>query len=294
MLADRYYMRHPRFPSPWSATVGVLVANVAVFLLELIHYGPGLRFPAGDYFALSTDGLAHGYLWQLLTYQFMHAGWLHLLVNCWCIYVFGREVEETLGRGKFLTLYFASGVMGGLLQVLVGFLVGGAYAAPVVGASAGGFGLLAAFATLYPERPLMLLLFFIIPVSMRAKFLLLLGGLLTIFGLLFPVDNIAHAAHLGGMLTGILYVRYAMHWHYHLPRMPKFRKRSSRPSAGATRRGAEPWASDSGAEEEMAPDEFFSKTVDPILDKISAHGIQSLTEGERRILQAARDRMARR
>ena len=135
-----------------------------------------------DYFALSVDGLRHGFVWQLLTYQFMHGGWLHLLLNCWAIYVFGREVEGTLGWKRFLTLYFSSGVIGGLFQALAGVLLGGAFAAPVVGASAGAFGLVAAFATLYPERPLMLLLFFIIPVSMRAKFLLLFSALLTVFG----------------------------------------------------------------------------------------------------------------
>jgi membrane associated rhomboid family serine protease len=295
MLVDRHYMRQPRFRLPWSATVGLLVANVAVFVLELIHYGSGLQFPSHDYFALSTEGLAHGYLWQLLTYQFMHAGWLHLLFNCWAIFVFGRDVEETLGRRKFLTLYFTSGVIGGLFQTLGGFLVGGAHAAPVVGASASGFGLLAAFAMLYPERPLTLLLFLFIPVSMRAKFLLLFLGLLTVFGIVFPVNNIAHAAHLGGLLTGIIFVRYAIHWHWRLPRTPRARKQPLRASAGAARRNGTPWGQDdAGADDDVPPEEFFSKNVDPILDKISAHGIQSLTERERRILQDARDRMARR
>jgi membrane associated rhomboid family serine protease len=145
--------------------------------------------------------------------------------------VFGKEVEETLGRPSFLTLYFASGVIGGLFQALAGVLFGGAFAAPVVGASAGAFGLVAAFASLYPERPLMLLLFFIIPVSMRAKFLLLFSALLTVFGLVFPMDNIAHAAHLGGMLTGLVFVRYAIHWHWHWPRFQ--RPQGSPPGFGA-------------------------------------------------------------
>ena len=92
----------------------------------------------------------------------MHGGWLHLLLNCWAIYVFGRELEDALGRGRFLALYFASGVIGGLFQALIGVLLGGVFAAPVVGASAGAFGLVAAFATLFPERPLMLLLFALI------------------------------------------------------------------------------------------------------------------------------------
>ena len=75
----------------------------------------------------------------------------------------------------------------------------------------------------------MLLLFFIIPVSMRAKFLLLFSALLTVFGLVFPMDNIAHAAHLGGMLTGIVFVRYVIHWHWHWPRLPRARRQPLRP-----------------------------------------------------------------
>ena len=155
----------------------LLVVNVVAFILQNVLYRFS-SFPVDGWFALSVGGLQHGFVWQLLTYQFMHGGLLHLLLNCWAIYVFGREVEETLGRKSFLTLYFTSGVIGGLFQALAGVLLGGAFAAPVVGASAGAFGLVAAYATLYPERPLMLLLFFIIPVSMRAKFLLLFSALL--------------------------------------------------------------------------------------------------------------------
>jgi len=288
-------MRQPTFRPVWSATVVLLVVNVVAFILELICYGPHLVIPQGDYFALSIGGLRHGFVWQLLTYQFMHGGLLHLLLNCWAIYVFGREVEETLGLKRFLTLYFTSGVIGGLFQALAGVLLGGAFAAPVVGASAGAFGLVAAFATLYPERPLMLLLFFIIPVSMRAKFLLLFSALLTVFGLVFPMDNIAHAAHLGGMLAGLVFVRYAIHWHWHWPRLQRPRSQPVRPLVHAQRRTSAPLGQkQGGVDEDLPPDEFLSKAVDPILDKISAHGIQSLTERERRILQTAREKMDKR
>ena len=77
---------------------------------------------------------------------------------------------------------------------------------------------------------------------MRAKFLLLFSALLTVFGLVFPMDNIAHAAHLGGMLTGIVFVRYAIHWHWHWPRLQRPRSQPLRPlvkpSAGSPRLGA--------------------------------------------------------
>ena len=285
-------MRRPAFRFRWSATVVLLMVNVAAFILQNVLY----RFstlPTDDYFALSVEGLRHGFVWQLLTYQFMHGGLIHLALNCWAIYIFGREVEETLGRNIFLTLYFTSGVIGGLFQALAGVLLGGRFAAPVVGASAGAFGLVSAYAALYPERPLMLLLFFIIPVNMRAKFLLLFSAILTVIGLVFPMDNIAHAAHLGGMLTGIVFVRYAIHWHWHWPRLRRTRPQLLRPLVKASHGPGARWGQSSArVDTDLPPDEFLSKAVDPILDKISAHGIQSLTERERRILQTAREKMA--
>jgi membrane associated rhomboid family serine protease len=287
-------MRRPMFRFNWSATVVLLVVNVVAFIVQSAVERFS-TFPTDAWFALSVDGLRHGFVWQLLTYQFMHGGWLHLLLNCWAIYVFGREVEETLGRNRFLTLYFSSGVIGGLFQALAGVLLGRHFAVPVVGASAGAFGLVAAFATLYPERSLMLLLFFIIPLRMRAKFLLLFSALLTVFGLVFPMDNIAHAAHLGGLLTGIVFVRYALYWHFHWPRLNRARSQPLRPLVKTPHRAATGWGqSNASAEEDLPPDEFLSKEVDPILDKISAHGIQSLTERERRILQTAREKMVKR
>lgn len=294
MLDDRFYMRRPQFRSYQSATVGLLIVNVAAFVLQSLVYGYPLRLVPDDCFALSTQGLRHGYLWQLLTYQFMHAGLIHLLFNCWAIFVFGREVESTLGRSRFLTLYFSSGVVGGLLQALAGAWFPDRFGGPTVGASAGAFGLVAAFAVLYPERPLMLLLFFVIPVSMRAKFLLLFSALLAVFGLAIPVDNIAHAAHLGGMLTGIAFVRYAIHrqWQWHWPR--RRRDAPARRLIKVYSPGSMPWAQrKSAVAEDLPPDEFLAREVDPILDKISAQGIQSLTERERRILETARQKIVR-
>jgi membrane associated rhomboid family serine protease len=270
----------------------LLVVNVVAFIVQSAVERFS-NFPTNAWFALSIGGLRHGFVWQLLTYQFMHGGLLHLVLNCWMIYVFGREVEETLGRNSFLTVYFASGIIGGLFQALAGALLGGSFAAPTVGASAGASGLLAAYAMLYPERPLMLLLFFIIPVSMRAKFLLLFGGLVTLFGIVFPSGNIAHAAHLGGMLTGVVFVRYAMHWNWHWPRLRQTRPQPLRPLVRTARGTASLWGQGKArADEDMPPDEFLSKAVDPILDKISAHGIQSLTDRERKILETAREKMA--
>jgi len=304
MLEDRYYMRQPRFRSGWwSLTIWLLIANVAAFIAQFVLSRAAPN--AERYLALSIEGLSHGYVWQLLSFQFLHGGPIHLLLNCWMLFMFGREVEQALGRRNYLTLYFSSGVIGGLLQMLFQqalarvlhreeFLL-----VPVVGASAGVFGLIAAFATLYPERPLTLLLLYIIPVNMRAKFLLLLEAVISVLGMAFAVrgggngPRIADAAHLGGMVAGILFVRYAVHWQwpqFHPPR----KRRPQRLVKVPTQKSALWGRAKAVPEEELAPEEFLSKEVDPILEKISAHGIQSLTERERRVLEAARQKMTKR
>jgi len=309
MLEDRQYMREPSFRSGRSATMMLLIVNAVAFVLECIYYGVSPRFSSHDYLALSWYGIRHGYIWQLFTFQFLHGGLWHLFCNCFAIYMFGREVEDALGRRPFLTLYFLSGAMGGLLQALVGgaadLLTHGvastrlaewalSFAGPTVGASAGALGLLAAYGTLYPDRSLTLLLFFVLPFTMPARWLVFLSGALALFGIIFPSNNLANAAHLGGILMGIFFVRYAIHWQW--PWTGFHRRRGATPRLVKVSTGsAGRWGSNKTyPDQDLPPDEFLSKEVDPILDKISAHGIQSLTDRERRILEAARERMGKR
>ena len=291
----------------WSATVVLVVSLVVAFIFQITLLP---RSFSNDYLALSLEGIQRGFVWQLLSFQFMHGGWIHLLVNCWVIYIFGRELEWVLGKARFLTLYFSSGVVGGLLQMLGAWIwpthLGGA----VVGASAGGFGLVAAFAAIDPERQLTMLLYFIIPVKIRAKSLLLVSLVLAVLGIVFPHSiaggAVAHAAHLGGLLAGIAWVKLGWHrdyvqlpweawlgrWHDWRPFQNRQRKRELVKAASIktlkwTRPKAEQLA-------DPPPEEFISREVDPILDKISEQGIQSLTERERKILEAARNKMAKR
>jgi membrane associated rhomboid family serine protease len=291
MLEDRSYMRRPPLALRQSAVTWVVVANVAAFLLQCFLYGYPLRLRTDDPFALSIDGLRHGYVWQLLTFQFMHGGLLHLLFNCLAIFMFGRSLEEVLGRKGFLSLYFAGGIIGGLSQALAGALFGGVFGLPVVGASAGAFALVAAFAMFYPDRPITVLLV-VIPITMRARTLLIASAALAVVLILFPAGNMANAAHLGGMLTGILFVHFAVRWRWQWPRS---RKHVARPQLVKVRsQKAAPWGDSAPVTaEELSSAEFFSKEVDPILEKISAHGIQSLSERERKILEDARQRMGR-
>lgn len=188
-----------------SLAVWLVALNVVVFLSEIL-IRKYTRWPVTAWCSLSVPGIRSGYLWQFLTYQFLHGGILHLVLNCWGLYLFGQEIEDRLGRFRFLKLYLFSGIVGGVVQVICAILAPKLFGAAVVGASAGVFGLIAAYAALFPERRLTLLLFFVIPVTLRAKTMLLWGVVIALAGSLFPFDHVAHAAHLGGMLGGLLYL----------------------------------------------------------------------------------------
>jgi membrane associated rhomboid family serine protease len=295
MLEDRSYMREPSFRGAWPLAIILMVVNVAVFALQQIaavYLGFTPR-ECGYYFALSTEGLARGYLWQLLTFQFLHSGLWHLALNLIGIYFFGRFVEDRLGKSGFLKVYFLSGFLGGIFQVALAWIFPLHFPGSVVGASAGVFGLLAAFALLEPGG--IILLFFVLPV--RAKYLLWVAAGLALFYVVVPArDGVAHAAHLGGILGGVLYLR----WRTLLEALQPargFSRSRLRPRelmrVPAEKRPA--WLrgkSDGG--DQLSTTDFISREVDPILDKISAHGIHSLTEREREILERARTKMERR
>jgi membrane associated rhomboid family serine protease len=287
MLEDRDYMRQPEYGPRISLTVVLLVVNAVVFLVECFTLGNPPRFSLDSRFALSVEGLRSGFIWQLLTYQFMHANLWHILFNGWAIYVFGREIEATLGGKKYLVLFLGAGVVGGIFQVLAAWVWPQFFGGPVVGASAGGFGLMAAYAVLFPARELALLF---PPVAFPAKTILMLSAVLAVMGIVFPVDNIANAAHLGGMVAGVFFVRRFVQGRWTWPE-------TARPRAGIRvpadktsfwRRGPDK------PEEELSTDEFVKSAVDPILEKISRKGIQSLTAREREILEKAREKMAKR
>ena len=285
MLGDRHYMRRVSFEPAGRLTRGILVANAVFFVLQKI-LETWTEFPLVEYFFLSLAGLKEGFLYQLVTYQFLHAHLLHLLANLICIYFLGRELERILRPPDFLKLYIVSGILGGILQMLLLLVLPGQFDRPVVGASGAAFGLFAAYAALFPGRPITILLAFIIPVSFRGRTLLWIALGIALFGILFqPGSQVAHGAHLGGILGGIGFV--------HLLRGRNRPEGASRPgrffssaSRGSPRPGPRVVRRPEGA-----PRDFVSKEIDPILDKISEHGIRSLTEEERELLRSAGSRM---
>jgi len=295
MLEDRDYMRAPAYHEPrMSFTVALLIVNAAVFIVQLLasNSTPATEIEY-NYFALSLAGLEHGFIWQLLTFQFMHSGWMHILFNSLAIFFFGRPVEDSLGRRHFLTLYLSAGIIGGLVQMLFAWLVPHYFDIPVVGASAGGYGLVAAFAILHWEERFNMLIYFI-PVTMTGKILLAVSLGLAFLGMLIPNSGVANAAHIGGILAGGFYVRLFIQGQW--PRW-KFPARRSAPRVVAAKRAGKDafWHSASAKpNEDLDTDEFLKAEVDPILEKISAHGIHSLTAREREILENARKKMTSR
>jgi len=193
----------------WSITLVLIALNIIAFGVQFTLLP---KVVDREYLVLSLPGIEHGYFWQLLTYQFMHANPLHLILNCWGLFVFGRPVEWAVGKARFLVVYFLGGIFGGLLQVMACYLWPYYFYGGMVGASAGLFGIIASFSMLFPEQPLLMLLFFVIPLKMRAKSLLALLLVTTGLGISFPRSilggNIAHFAHLGGILTGLAFSRF--------------------------------------------------------------------------------------
>ena len=179
-------------------TQTLLIANVAVFLLQGV---------AGDELeAFALWPLAHGFApWQVVTYGFLHGGFVHIFFNMFGLYMFGSDIERLFGSRYFLIYYFACLVSAALTQLVFTALAGGP-PVPTVGASGALYGLLLAFGMYFPRR-MVVLIFPPIPMPARV-FVIVFGALELLFGVANPADGVAHFAHLGGMLGGWLVIQY--------------------------------------------------------------------------------------
>jgi len=185
-------------------TRALIWMNVIVFLIDSFM---GQRISNElALWPLGSENLgAPGFMpWQLLTYSFFHYGYSHIFFNMFGLYMFGADVERVWGRHRFLTYYFTCVLSAGLTQ-LVFSAVTGSYA-PTVGASGGIFGLLLAFAWMNPRRTVVLLF---PPIPMQAWVFVTIYGAIELFqGFTGTQADVAHFAHLGGMLGGWLMLRY--------------------------------------------------------------------------------------
>ena len=189
----------------FTATKALIGINVLIFVFKEMLDRRG-RIIVDDLFGLSGEGLMSGMVWQPVTYQFVHAGLFHLIVNMIGLWFAGNILERILGVRRFVQLFLVAGIAGGLLQMIYDSNT------VLVGASGSVCGLIAAFSTLYPRMPITVLLFFVIPVRMQAMWLgisvVILSALLLISGLF---GNIGNLAHIGGAVAGFAWVRFSRH-----------------------------------------------------------------------------------
>ncbi len=188
-----------------SAVMGLIAANVAVYLVEGPPDGRVTMLFALWPYQADAGGQSYFHLWQIVTYAFLHdpANVAHIGFNMLGVYMFGAEIERYAGPWRLLACYFASVITAGVAQLLVPPLLG-APLGPALGASGGVFGLLLAYAMMFPQRKVIPL---IPPIPMPAwLFATLYAGAELLFGVTGTLSGIAHFAHLGGMIGSALVV----------------------------------------------------------------------------------------
>ena len=249
------------FPKLTPVVKRLIIINVAVFVLSF------LIAPLADFFFKwfsvypATLGMSLQ-LWRLVTYQFLHSidEFGHIFWNMLILFFFGPMLERLWGSKKFLNFYLVCGAMGGVLYPLLA-LAGWLRVAPLIGASGAILGMLAAGAILFPNMRVLVL--FIFPVKLRIVAVIL--AFISILTLLRPerIGNAGgEAAHLGGMVAGVIYV-FSESWRAKLK----------------IKIGADRW------ERKIAAQRNLQVEVDRILQKVHDSGIHSLTSKEKKILK---------
>ncbi len=280
-------------PSMPSAVKTLIFANVIVFFVQLILNNilsplsvPIVRESGGiqelvstitvqrfdSWFALIPHWVVtQARIWQLASYMFLHGNLFHILINMLILWFFGSELERMWGSRQFVKFYLLCGIGAALFHMVFSFQS----VIPVIGASGAVYGVMMAFAVLFPDRIITLLLFFIFPIQIKVKYLVMIavassviGGISNLFG-----DQIgtAHLAHLGGMAVGYLLLRKKLP----LDRIKQYgakKVRERRVAAEAKKR------------EEI---QRLRDEVDAILDKINEVGYENLSDKEKKLLQEA-------
>lgn len=273
---DRDYQRRPPregggFLSQITPVVKwLLIANLGIFFIDLF-LGKALR----SFGALTIQSAVFEWrVWEFVTFQFLHGNLLHVLFNCLGLFFFGPWMERWWGARKFLLFYLLCGVGGGLFYALLlftGVLPGADYQTPMVGASAGIYGILIGVAVIAPNLRVSLY-FPPIELSMRQLAIALMA--ISVGSILLRIggNEGGEAGHLGGAILGFLLVRYPLLLGSE-PEVEIVRPKLSKPRQLPKLRPR--------SELEKSQD----TAVDAILDKISSQGFQSLTQQERDFLQ---------
>jgi membrane associated rhomboid family serine protease len=265
----------------------VIAINVIVFVFQAFFGGiqignQSLNRHIVNWLGFDPNlGTAITQPWRFVTYMFLHGGGFHLIFNMLWLWWMGRAVEEGLGPRTFAVIFFGAGIGGALFHIALSTLYG---TSMVIGASGAVFGVMVAFAYMYPTMPIML---FLLP-PIQARYVV--AGLI-VFDILFigAGDNVARLVHLGGALIGYLLVKA----HYKGTDLTKFVRpiekiwnpslSSPSSSAGRKKRKKKNKNMYSVSDVEILDEEELSD-LDEILEKISKHGYDGLTAEEKKKL----------
>jgi membrane associated rhomboid family serine protease len=307
MISDRHYMRDDYKREPTSVLVWMISIIIAGFIIQNIFEKllPGGNDTFARIAAMSPGGLLGGHVWKLLTYTFLHEGVLAVLFNCLMLWFLGRELRPLIGEKGLAWLYIAASV-GGALAWFGVHLAGGGF---LHGATSVVCAFLVVFACIHPDRQMTLLLFFIIPVTIKPKYIAGIWALIALCGLAFseiPARasglGMNYSAQIGGMIAGFLFHRlvYLREWRNPDGRtqieLPRWLRRTKKAAAAAAAPkykvnvGAD--AAPSAPSAATSPAELRAE-VDRILDKINSEGFGALTAGEKRLLDEAKDALRR-
>ncbi len=242
----------------------LLIANGVVYLFQLL-VGPQLILTLG---LIPRIAWSRFFLWQFFTYMFLHGNFLHIFLNMYALWIFGIEIESMWGTREFYKYYFITGVGAGVIHTILTPMS----TIPTIGASGAVMGILTAYAVMFPHRVITLLLFFILPIRMRARTLALAFAAMSILGgVTGSRDGIAHFAHLGGMLIGYIYMKKGQSFDWLVNTIKKWNRH----------RGIK---NDLRKREER---EKMRRIVDQILDKANQVGMDNLTKEEKTYLKRA-------
>jgi membrane associated rhomboid family serine protease len=284
----------------------LLISNTLVFLFQqfvIPSFKVGnepLSYVFMKYFALNPIGstLFPFYPWQLVTYLFMHAGFLHIFLNMFALWMFGMELENIWGSKKFLIYYMTCGIGAGLANLFIAPLFT-PMNVPTIGASGAIYGVLVAFGLMFPDRPIYI--YFLFPV--KAKYLVIFYMAIEVLSV-SSASGIAHVAHLGGGVVGFIYILLTEKTN--ISRLFKFPHKSKPRSTTASNvyRNSYYEKYNYGSDSDDASDaeyyinkkddnenEVSQEKIDEILDKISKNGYKNLTEEEKKILFEASKKM---
>ncbi len=267
----------------------LLIIN-GIFFLATIAMDMVWHIDLANYLGLHYIGASDFRPYQFVTYMFMHGSFAHLFFNMFALWMFGNAIENAWGPKRFLIFYFVCGIGAGLTQELVQYIqfsdihnfqnvnLGGRIV-PVedylnmlttVGASGAVYGILLAFGMMWPNS--MIYLYFLIPI--KTKWFVLIYGLLELFTGFSSIDNVAHFAHVGGMVFGLLLILY---WkNQGNGGNSKFKIKFNKNKSGNGRPKSD-WDYNKERYDE-------DRKTDEILDKISRGGYDSLTKEEKEFL----------